>query len=41
MVGMSRAPIRFILLVDERMQKIPSEVAVINMRRPRKFERRR
>tara|TARA_Y100000034_G_scaffold131251_1_gene191597 strand:- start:492 stop:638 length:147 start_codon:yes stop_codon:yes gene_type:complete len=29
---------RLILLAVDKMQKIPSEVEVINMRRPRKFE---
>ena len=38
-MGISKEPIKFIRLIDDRMQKTPREVAAINTRRPRKFEK--
>ena len=38
MVGISKQPMRFILLEFERMQKAPMDAPVIRTVKPRKFE---
>ena len=40
-MGMRRAPIRFILLEFERIEKMPREIEVMKTRRPRKEEKKR